>query len=167
VISAELVQQLGDRELRGVLAHELAHVRRHDYLGRWLATILRDIMVWNPLVVLWHRRLVAEQEKASDAYAAELLGDPVAVASGLVEVAAWAQGMPTASLEPLTAWRPGSDVRELQERVDMLTGASPTPSRLQPLGTGAVYAVLVTFLVVQPHIAVSFPALHSLLSRSI
>jgi Zn-dependent protease with chaperone function len=151
-ISAGLVEQLGEPELQGVVAHELAHVRRCDYIGRWLATVVRDLMIWNPFALLWYRQLVQEQEKASDAWAAAMLDDPGAVASGLVEVAAYAGGFPLTSIGQLAAWRPGESMSHLGTRLDCL----------EDIGSGAASdtrwrsvvdcTLLGAFALVQPHI---------------
>jgi Zn-dependent protease with chaperone function len=151
VLSAELAESLATRELQGVLAHELAHVRRIDYVVRWAATVLRDIMVWNPFVVLWYNRLVEEQESASDAYAAELLGDPVAVASGLVEVGAHTQGLPVVTVGPLTARRGDGDLVRLQERLTRLEERVAVPGAQAEWSAPLRYPALAAFLVAQPH----------------
>ena len=152
VISGELAEQLGEPELRGVLAHELAHVRRFDYVGRWFATVMRDLMVWNPAATAWYRQLVHEQEKASDQYAASLLKDPAAVASGLVEVAAYAGSVPVTSIGPLMAWRAGESVTVLEARLSHLEGVALS-AELRPGRQRALdYLLLAAFLMVQPHI---------------
>ncbi|MGD0111924.1 MAG: M56 family metallopeptidase [Armatimonadota bacterium] len=152
VISGELAEQLGEPELRGVLAHEVAHVRRFDYVGRWFATVMRDLMVWNPAATAWYRQLVNEQEKASDEYAAFLLQNPGAVASGLVEVAAYAVNVPLTSIGPLAAWRAGDGVAFLEARVDHLeevaSSAGLKPQWQRALG----YLLFSAFLMLQPHI---------------
>jgi Zn-dependent protease with chaperone function len=162
VVSAELVEKLGERELRGVLAHEIAHVRRLDYVGRWLAAILLDIMIWNPFAWLWYQRLVREQEMAADEYAAELVHDPAGVASGLVEVAAYAKGLSTVSLGPLHAWGGGTDQQRLTERVDRLV-ARQLLDRMRPSAHAPlVYLLLGAFFAAQPHVAVSVPYVYGL-----
>ncbi len=152
VISAGLAEQLGEPELRGVLAHEVAHVRRFDYVGRWFATVMRDLMVWNPAATAWYRQLVHEQEKASDEYAAFLLQNPGAVASGLVEVAAYAVNVPLTSIGSLTAWRAGDSVAFLEARVDHLEEVASSAG-LKPQWQWALgYLLFGAFLMLQPHI---------------
>ncbi len=163
VLSAPAARALGERELTGILAHELAHVRRLDYLGRWLATVLRDLMIWNPLVVLWYSQLIQEQEKACDEYAAELLGDPVAVASGLVEISAYLKGLPVTSLGPLAARRRPDDLGTLEDRVGSLERRFLEPQRGFRWPRPVAFLVLVLFLVIQPHVALSLPDLIGLL----
>ncbi len=51
---------------RGVLLHELAHLKRGDPLALWLAQWVKALHWFNPLVWLTHRQLRADQERACD-----------------------------------------------------------------------------------------------------
>lgn len=87
-----------------VLCHELAHIRRHDWLVQMGAEVLRAILWFNPLVWIACRRLRRESEQACDD---EVLGTGVVgreYAAHLLELArqcrrpgsAWASAMPMA-----------------------------------------------------------------------
>ena len=54
-------------QLRHVLLHELAHVKRNDILVNWLAAIAQLLHWFNPLVWLAGRLMRADMESASDA----------------------------------------------------------------------------------------------------
>ena len=58
-------------EADAVLAHELAHVARRDWLLLILARLVVALFWFNPLMWLLERRLVAEAEEAADARALE------------------------------------------------------------------------------------------------
>jgi beta-lactamase regulating signal transducer with metallopeptidase domain len=63
---------LGDEEIirsRGVIAHELAHVRRGDHWVAWLELAAGLIWWWNPLFRFVRARLRASAEMACDAVA--------------------------------------------------------------------------------------------------
>ena len=66
IIPAALLEQLGPREWRWVLAHELAHVRRRDHLVRWLEWLARVGFWWNPLMPWAQRNLRAMEEICCD-----------------------------------------------------------------------------------------------------
>jgi Zn-dependent protease with chaperone function len=61
-------------ELRAVLAHELAHVRRRDYIAGLLALACRALHFYHPLVRWLTGRLRLHQELVADALAAEVTG---------------------------------------------------------------------------------------------
>ncbi len=61
-------------ERRAVLAHELAHVCRDDYLTGVLAQAVRALYFYHPLVHWLARRLRLEQELAADALGAPFAG---------------------------------------------------------------------------------------------
>lgn len=80
--------ELGDEELRAMLAHELSHLRRCDpfwlHLGAWL----QALFPWQPLLLPLRRRLAHLAELRCDAAAGACTGH-VAVARCLVQVAGW------------------------------------------------------------------------------
>ncbi|MDP1587738.1 MAG: penicillin-binding transpeptidase domain-containing protein [Prosthecobacter sp.] len=53
-------------KLRGVLLHELAHLKRGDPLALWLAQWVKALHWFNPLAWLTIRQLRADQERACD-----------------------------------------------------------------------------------------------------
>ena len=67
VISTTLLDQMDARQWQWILAHELAHVRRRDYLVRWLEWLACVCFWWNP--VMWWARynLRANEELCCDA----------------------------------------------------------------------------------------------------
>jgi beta-lactamase regulating signal transducer with metallopeptidase domain len=166
VLSTGLVTKLGDHKVEGILAHELAHVRRLDHLGRWIATVFRDIMAWNPFVLLWYKRLVTEQEMACDEDAARLVGDPVVVASGLVEVAACSRLPQQVAVGLLTAWQAGGKrgTQRLGERIEHLAQTTDAPHRGSGRRAIAATVILGAFFAAQPHVTVSLPNLGLILT---
>jgi beta-lactamase regulating signal transducer with metallopeptidase domain len=160
VLSADVARELPERELKAILAHELAHVRRFDYFARWLASILRDIMIWNPFALNWYARLASEQETASDEYAADLLNDPAGVASGLVEIAAHALDRSMVSVGPLSAWHANRSTRRLEERVDHLERYLDLPAKRVSWSAAILYGALAVFAAVQPTVSLCFPTIY-------
>jgi beta-lactamase regulating signal transducer with metallopeptidase domain len=79
-----------DARLRGVLVHELAHLRRRDPLALLIAQLALALYWFNPLAWFAVRRLRAEQERACDDFvlrhgirASEYATDLLAVATRL------------------------------------------------------------------------------------
>lgn len=87
-----LVDRLDDEELEGVIAHELAHVRRHDNLVALGLGLVRDIGFFVPGARWGVRQLHAERELAADQLAVAVTRRPAALASGLLAVIDLADG---------------------------------------------------------------------------
>jgi beta-lactamase regulating signal transducer with metallopeptidase domain len=62
VIPAPLLDQMDTRQLQWILAHELAHVRRRDYMIRWVEWLACVCFWWNP-VVWWARHHLRSNEE--------------------------------------------------------------------------------------------------------
>jgi heat shock protein HtpX len=86
LISSQLVDELSDDELDGILAHEIAHLAAQDVRVMVVGGLLRDLVAWNPVAHLALRRLVSEREFEADRFAASLTGKPLAVASSLLKM---------------------------------------------------------------------------------
>lgn len=77
-----LTRRLTRDELRHVLLHELAHLKRGDICVNWLATAAQVLHWFNPAVWYGLRRLRAERELAADHLALTALGEPQARSYG-------------------------------------------------------------------------------------
>jgi Zn-dependent protease with chaperone function len=86
LLSTWMVGHLDRRELEAVLAHELGHVARRDYLVIWLATVLRDAFFYVPASWAAYRQLQHEKELACDDAAVSTTRRPLALASALAKV---------------------------------------------------------------------------------
>jgi len=86
IIDARLVERLDMGELEGVLAHEVAHIKRRDNLASLSLGFLRDAFFFVPGGAWALRQLHDEREVAADQRAVEATGRPGALASGLLKV---------------------------------------------------------------------------------
>lgn len=72
---------------RGIIRHELAHIKRHDHWLAWLDMIGGIIYWWNPLYFFIRNRLKESAELACDAWAISLEPDhQKEYAQGLLEI---------------------------------------------------------------------------------
>jgi beta-lactamase regulating signal transducer with metallopeptidase domain len=69
-----------------ILTHELAHIRRHDYLVNLLQTIIETLLFYHPAVWWVSLQIRCERENACDDLAVSLSSDPVIYARTLVEM---------------------------------------------------------------------------------
>lgn len=75
LIPADLADRYTPDQIRGMLLHEFAHVRRCDVLWTWLALLACALHWFNPFAWLAFRRFCADRELICDASALESLGD--------------------------------------------------------------------------------------------
>jgi len=66
VIPVTLLDQMDSQQSQWIVAHELAHVRRRDYLVRWLEWLACVCFWWNPVVWWAQRNLRAAEEICCD-----------------------------------------------------------------------------------------------------
>jgi beta-lactamase regulating signal transducer with metallopeptidase domain len=140
----ELLDRLPAESRRGVVAHELAHLKRRDHWVGWLLLLAECLWWWNPLF-WWVRRQVRHHaEMACDAWVVSTLPDDRrAYAEALIDVSQW---ISTAAL-PLPALGMGHGPRRaFTERLTMIM-RDATPCRVPRFG---LLAVGVLALVVIP-----------------
>ena len=80
-------QTWNDEERRAVLAHELAHVCRGDFLAGLLAQLSLAVQFYHPLAHWLSARLRLEQELAADAWSAQLTGGALPYLTTLAQMA--------------------------------------------------------------------------------
>jgi beta-lactamase regulating signal transducer with metallopeptidase domain len=121
LLPASALAQLTARQLESILAHELAHVRRHDYLVNLLQTAIETALFYHPAVWWASRFARAEREACCDELAVAVCGDRLGYARAL------------ASLEELRAARPrlalAASGGPLSDRIRRLVGAPQPPNR--------------------------------------
>lgn len=85
LLPSAMVVGLTPKQLEMLLAHELAHVRRHDYLVNFLQTLVEVMLFFHPGVKWISRQIRTERECCCDDVAIALCGSPVAYASALTD----------------------------------------------------------------------------------
>ncbi|MBE3558876.1 MAG: M56 family metallopeptidase [Ktedonobacteraceae bacterium] len=134
LLSTWMRDRLDRRELEAVLAHELEHVARHDFLIIWLATILRDAFCYLPTSRKAYERLHREKELACDDVVVRTTRRPLALASALTKI--WLHAVEEPQPAPqlsLSMAQPAQSLagagESLKERIERLlvSGDSPSP----------------------------------------
>ena len=72
------------QQLELILAHELAHIRRHDYLVNLLQTVIETLLFYHPAVWWISLQIRAERENACDDAAVRVGSDPAVYARALI-----------------------------------------------------------------------------------
>src|SRR4029077_4556473 len=83
-----------ETERRVVLAHELAHVARRDYVTSVVARLDTSIHFYQPLVLWLARQLRIQQELAADSHAAAIAGGRQTYLTTLAQMALRADEKP-------------------------------------------------------------------------
>jgi len=86
LMPASALAGLNPHQLEAILAHELAHIRRHDYLVNLLQTVVETLLFYHPAVWWLSRRIRAERENCCDDLAVSLCGDPYTYAQALADL---------------------------------------------------------------------------------
>ena len=86
LLPAALIARMPAGLLEALLAHELAHIRRHDYLVNLLQAVVEALLFYHPVVWWLSRRIRHERELIADDLAAEALGDRRSLALALSEL---------------------------------------------------------------------------------
>ncbi|MBS0263744.1 MAG: DUF1559 domain-containing protein, partial [Planctomycetes bacterium] len=129
-----------DDECRAVLAHEIAHITRHDY-ATWLAAQLALVIhFYHPLIHWLAARLRLEQELAADAAAAQIMGGQRLYLTTLAEMALRRSDQPLAW--PARTFLPTRGT--LMRRIEMLRDEKLRTEHLtRRLRTGIVLGLAV------------------------
>lgn len=77
------VTRLSSAQIEAILAHELAHVRRHDYLVNLVQSVVETVLFYHPAVWWVSSRIRREREHCCDDLAVAVCGDRLAYAKAL------------------------------------------------------------------------------------
>ncbi len=137
LLPASALTGLGPEQLEALLAHELAHIRRHDYVVNLLQTVIEILCFYHPAMWWVSRRVRIERENCCDDVAVRVSGDKVRYIKAL------------ASMEDLRAGQPelalAANGGSLLARVRRLVGRAPQengPSTWTPVLALALMVVL-------------------------
>jgi predicted nucleic acid-binding Zn-ribbon protein len=83
LVPAMLVTRMPPDLLEALLAHELAHIKRHDYLVNLLQSAIEALLFYHPVVWWLSRQIRIEREQIADDLAAVAIGDPRRLALAL------------------------------------------------------------------------------------
>jgi beta-lactamase regulating signal transducer with metallopeptidase domain len=130
LLPAATIVNLTTKELEAMLMHELAHVRRHDYLVNLVQTVIETLLFFHPAVWWLSRRIRIERENCCDDAAVALLGDRKTYARALYRTAQ----LGAANTQLVTAATGG----DLTNRFRRLLGLAPLEKRAGGSWAGAL-----------------------------
>ena len=138
MIPAAVLTGLTPNQIEAILAHELAHIRRHDYLVNLLQAFVETLLFFHPAVWWVSSRVRAEREHCCDDLAVLAIGDRDTYISSLAALAevvvAQKPGRPTRvsqRLSPANRIVPGAKTN-LLSRIRRLLGVKTDNSTRWP-----------------------------------
>lgn len=144
LIPASAITGLTPQQLEAVLAHELAHVRRYDYLVNLLQTAVETLLFYHPAVWWLSRRLRVEREHACDDAAVEAVGGDVLLYARALATLETLRERHTPAAALALAATGGSLMQRIQRLVRLNQRTVNTSTRTRsPLVAAALLAVLV------------------------
>lgn len=157
VLPAQLLRQLSQHQVMAILAHELAHIKRYDWLWNGWQCLIEAFLFFHPGVWWLSRQIRAEREHACDDLAIQQAGiEPICLAETLAQLAQLRQahtGYGTPGM--LASYASGKPSGALFTRIRRLV--LPDPERrlswaaLLPAGLAALSLLLSPVLMQQSH----------------
>jgi beta-lactamase regulating signal transducer with metallopeptidase domain len=112
---------LSPQQFELILTHELAHIRRHDYLVNLFQTIIETLLFYHPAVWWASVQIRNERENACDDLAVSLSSDPVVYARTLIEMERLRKAVPSLAM--------AADGGSLTGRIHRLMGVEMPDSK--------------------------------------
>ncbi|MES2293903.1 MAG: M56 family metallopeptidase [Pseudomonadota bacterium] len=111
---------LSEAQLRAVIAHELAHIRRLDSFVNLLQILIETLLFYHPAIWWLNKRIRAERELCCDEIAVSLTGNRLEYAKALTLMADW---------EKAPALAMAANRGPLSERIFHILGKKPFGGR--------------------------------------
>lgn len=86
LLPAAALSGLSPEQLQAILAHELAHVRRHDYLVNLMQSMIETLLFYHPATWWVSAQVRAEREHCCDDLAVDVCGDRLVYVTALAEL---------------------------------------------------------------------------------
>jgi beta-lactamase regulating signal transducer with metallopeptidase domain len=146
---------LSAEQLEVVLSHELAHIRRADYLWNLLQTIVETLFFFHPAVWWISRRVREERELCCDDVALRACSDPTVYASALLRL----EEERRTRLHLAMALDGHQSRAGLRARILRILGdREPSPRSFRPISLAGIATALIVFLCPLPKVFASFRA---------
>ncbi|NQX41154.1 Signal transducer regulating beta-lactamase production, contains metallopeptidase domain [Pedobacter steynii] len=133
-----LINGLSEKEVEAIICHELAHIKRRDYLVNILQSLMEIVFFFNP-AVLWISKLIREErESCCDDMTISSTHDKVNYISALISCQEFQPGNPEYAMAIS-----GKDDQLVQRVKRMVSNDSPSLNKIEKgvLAVGLVAAV--------------------------
>ncbi|MCD8742492.1 M48 family metalloprotease [Mucilaginibacter roseus] len=86
LLPVSLSANLSAAEVEAILLHELAHIKRNDYLLNMIQQIISVVLFYNPFTMLINRGINIERENCCDDEVVAITGEPLVYARALLKL---------------------------------------------------------------------------------
>jgi len=136
LLPVSAIAGLTPQMLEAVIAHELAHIRRYDYVVNLFQTVLETLFFYHPAVWWISKQIRNERENACDDMAVALLGNRVHYVRALTQM----EELRAVPASPALAFTQG----DLLTRVQRILGVPATPKRVSLLHALSTLGIVVS-----------------------
>jgi beta-lactamase regulating signal transducer with metallopeptidase domain len=126
-----LLAGLSPRQVEAILAHELAHIQRNDYLVNLILSAVEIVLFFHPAIWWLSARVREEREHCCDDVAIDLCGERASLAQALVRIEERRQAMVAT---PALAMAFGARKQSFLQRVKRVIGVNEQQSSSKPNG---------------------------------
>jgi beta-lactamase regulating signal transducer with metallopeptidase domain len=151
LLPASTLTGLTPEQIEMVLAHELAHIRRHDFAINLLQAFVETLMFYHPAVWWMSSRVRVERENCCDDLAVAVCGNPIQYARALTRL----EELRAGALPMVVAANGGS----LLDRIRRIAGG-----RAESTGLSSRWAAAVAMLAILA-VALALPSMPALAQR--
>lgn len=112
LVPVTMLTGLTPAQLDMLILHELAHIRRHDYLVNFIQTLVEIFLFFHPAVRWVSKQMRNEREYCSDDIAVQHCGNPVAYAHTLADTASICNSHRHHSIPAMAMAASGGDLKQ-------------------------------------------------------
>lgn len=139
LIPVAAVNHLSTQQMEAVLLHELAHIRRHDFLLNIIMNAIQTLLYFNPFVKLFVKTIEREREKSCDEMVVQFQYDRKGYATALLLLE-----KANHISKPLVMSASGNK-NDLLHRIEMILGIKKKPvfsfNKLAGLFAGLLFVI--------------------------
>ena len=127
------------KQLEAVLAHELAHIKRYDYLINIFQSFVEILFFYHPATWWISGKVRDERENCCDDFAVDICGDRLILAKALTQVA-------TFQHQPRLAMAFGAKRQTFMDRIKRIVGIND--AKPMSYGNWAVFVGMIVFVAI-------------------
>jgi len=135
------MNQLSIQQTEAIILHELAHIRRHDYIINLVSKLIQSLHYFNPFTTAFLKIIQKEREKSCDQTVIQFQYEPHGYASALLAL----EKASSARIPSLVLAATEGKKSEFRQRIEWILGIYQKPS-LSFTKVGGILAAVICFV---------------------